>query len=395
MYTTALELRKLLRQPEGPKLEFKQKFYAISSKSEQRQWGELIKDILSLANGNIGYAAQPGYLIIGPEDKLDVSGKRRLNSIEGANVNLSQIQNKVNNNCKPSVPGITLEQLEIDGCQLLIIMISPSPYLHELTRDILTEGIPYYVGAVLIRKGDMVRAASYDEMVAIKNEKDTTFNNLIRSDIDERINIAQQELNKRQNEYDRTRNKPDMDFRDHDRLYELSNSIYFQAILVDFLKTKKRMENKIYSNNKNSLDVGNIYFDYAIKLIKEKIPKIPSEDIRSVQLLKEIQEEARDKLDLAIENGCNKPSAYYNLIEIYDDGEEPLSAYDISKQSMEIKHEFVPLYQINIKIFHEVADKYEDYREEALDCIEIERNKLRKLLGVDVDEWGNSIDGKS
>jgi len=79
------ELRKLMRQrePENIKLDFKQKLHAIdhsNKKVRAEHWNELIKDILALANGNIGTASQTGYLIIGVADKLNQCCQR-LNSV--------------------------------------------------------------------------------------------------------------------------------------------------------------------------------------------------------------------------------------------------------------------------------------------------------------------------
>ena len=376
-------------------MDFKQQFYAIHSKGEELQWGELIKDILSLANGNIGYAAQPGYLVIGPEDKPDSLGNRKLYSTEGTDVNISQIQDKVNSACRPSIPVIELNRLEVDGSQILIIFIGPSPYLHETTRDIKTGGMQYHKGAILIRIGDKVKIASAEEVSAIRSEKDIAFNiNRMQSDIEKRINNIQKELNKKQGDYDNIRSKLDIDFKDHDYLYNLRCAIDFDNLLINFLKMKKKLELEIHSNHEQiSLSMSYKCFDYAVKLIKEKIPKLPLDYIHSIQLINDINDDAMDKLEMAIENGCRKPSAYYYLIKIYDSKKEPLSAFGWVKDSVDIEHEFVALSQLNIKVSHEVKDLYEDYSEEATDCIEIERKRLRGIFKVDIDEWGQPING--
>jgi predicted HTH transcriptional regulator len=67
------QLEQLIRQPEGLKLEFKQRFYEIDSSDRdirKQQRGELCKDILSLANGNVNVAHLTGYLVIGVGDAL-------------------------------------------------------------------------------------------------------------------------------------------------------------------------------------------------------------------------------------------------------------------------------------------------------------------------------------
>lgn len=55
------ELRDQLKQPESQKLEFKREFYQIDHADQQvrkQRWGELIKDILTLANGSVGYTSK-------------------------------------------------------------------------------------------------------------------------------------------------------------------------------------------------------------------------------------------------------------------------------------------------------------------------------------------------
>ena len=59
-------LQQLIRQPEGLKLDFKRKFYDIDTDNQEgreRQWGELIKDILALANGNVNVVGGTGWTV--------------------------------------------------------------------------------------------------------------------------------------------------------------------------------------------------------------------------------------------------------------------------------------------------------------------------------------------
>lgn len=82
-------LRNLLREKEGLKLEFKKEYQIyvngyISGDSNDKndlsegQWHELIKDVISIANGNIGTNSLTGYLIIGASDKQNQDGNRTL-----------------------------------------------------------------------------------------------------------------------------------------------------------------------------------------------------------------------------------------------------------------------------------------------------------------------------
>jgi hypothetical protein len=81
-------LEKVILQPaESSKLDFKIEPYRLNESKPNNQkdvqkwqdeknqaWAELTKDILALANGNIGTATQTAYLIIGADDKLNSDG---------------------------------------------------------------------------------------------------------------------------------------------------------------------------------------------------------------------------------------------------------------------------------------------------------------------------------
>lgn len=392
----SIELRRLLRQPEDPKLDFKQEFYAIHSKGDDRHWGELIKDLLSLANGNVGYASQTGYLVIGPEDKPDASGVRKIHSIKNVSVDISQIRNKVNDACHPSIPSIELEKVSFEDDQIIIVIIKPSPHLHQITRNITTKQTQYHKGTIFIRIGDSIKAASFEEMIAIKNEKDIVFkSNQILSGIDKRIDTAQKDLNNKQEKYDDIRSKLDFSLGDYEDLNKLNRSIEFQNYTIDYLRIKKRMESKLnLSYSLNNSRLGYDFFNYAIKLIKEKIPKIPLDYTESKVLVDEMKGDAKYKLESSIENGYKKPLAYYHLMEIYFLNSEPLSAYDWGKDCIYIEHDYADLCQLHIQVCWKVIDLYDDYKEEALEYIEIERDRLRKILRVDVDEWGKPLHAK-
>ncbi len=73
------ELRRLLRRPEDPALEFKREWYKINdtdSNTEKYQRAELIKDILALANGSPSTAGKKALLIIGADKQFGPDGSR-------------------------------------------------------------------------------------------------------------------------------------------------------------------------------------------------------------------------------------------------------------------------------------------------------------------------------
>ncbi|MFV9504094.1 MAG: helix-turn-helix domain-containing protein [Oscillochloridaceae bacterium umkhey_bin13] len=166
-------LESLLLQEENPKLDFKLEFYAIESKGQEFHWNELIKDIISLSNGNIGYAGQPGYLIIGAADKLDPDGRRPLRSCERNVAELrTQILRKINNVCNPKIPDLQIENFIVENCNIFIVTIPVNPYLHEITEDIQTPKRRFNEGTVLIRRGEDIHPANEAERNAIKREKE-------------------------------------------------------------------------------------------------------------------------------------------------------------------------------------------------------------------------------
>ena len=59
-----------LSQDESPTLEFKQEWYTDEDKSQAKlKKNEMVRDILSLANGNASTAGQDAYLILGAADQ--------------------------------------------------------------------------------------------------------------------------------------------------------------------------------------------------------------------------------------------------------------------------------------------------------------------------------------
>ncbi|MCB0174374.1 MAG: putative DNA binding domain-containing protein [Anaerolineae bacterium] len=170
------KLEQLLREyePEDLKLDLKQKLHAIhhtDKKVQQAQWNELIKDILALANGNVGTSGQPGYLIIGIADKLNEYGTRDLYDVGELNVTSTQILHKVNSACSPPLPDLRTKVIEYQRKRILVITIPPTPHLHETTKPLKTPGTTYQEHTVFIRRKEGIGLASTAERQAIQREK--------------------------------------------------------------------------------------------------------------------------------------------------------------------------------------------------------------------------------
>lgn len=196
---TPTELRDLLSQREGLKLDFKREYH-LSKKPppdvNEKDWAklvngqrhELIKDILALTNGNVGTAEEPGYLIIGGDDDkyLQLDGTRPLFDMRHLQLTSSGILQMVNEACYPPVPDILCEGIELDGKIVVTITIPPSPHVHETSKPLncvggtidrltgrlsVSEGKPITARTAFIRRVDGVYPASEAERRALAADK--------------------------------------------------------------------------------------------------------------------------------------------------------------------------------------------------------------------------------
>lgn len=194
---TSEELRRLICKNEGLKLDFKREYKLQSMPPDgadrqlwnqyiKGQWDELIKDILALTNGNVGVAKEAGILIIGVDDQLQPDGSRQLFDSSYLEITGQQILSKVNSACYPPIPQLACEFVELDGRNICIISIPPSPYVHETTRQLETTkgefdhqgklrhvkpGKTYTSHTAFIRRGEDVLPATGIERRKLEEEK--------------------------------------------------------------------------------------------------------------------------------------------------------------------------------------------------------------------------------
>jgi hypothetical protein len=172
------EIQQLLSQPENTTLEFKRKLYSIDDRDlviREKQRAELIKDVLSLANGNAASVGEQAYLIIGVEDKLPANGQRKLHDIDPTGWTTQQVLHIVNSACAPPLQDIICEPIELDGNWLLVITIWPTPHLHETTRELITAKSTYSKYTVFSRHNENIAIASAKEREAILKLKQFYF----------------------------------------------------------------------------------------------------------------------------------------------------------------------------------------------------------------------------
>jgi hypothetical protein len=172
------ELRTLLQQPEGPTLDFKQQWYSVYAKgaARERQKDELIKDILSLANGTVQTAGQTAYLIIGAADEQDAEGHRELFDVGDTIPSPRDILQLVNEASTPPISDLQVEIIDLDEIHVGVITIPPDSALHETIKILKpSDGTIYPVHMVFTRHADSVRNASSQERTAILAAKQQAY----------------------------------------------------------------------------------------------------------------------------------------------------------------------------------------------------------------------------
>jgi len=178
-------LQQLLARYEDPKLEFKREWYSGTNKLDDKGWGEFLKDIIALANGNIGFTGKPAYLIVGVVDEDPQSGKSRETFHVSPIGMLSQLQQlrdttlrKLRSMCSPPLQDIRFEFVTIEpGKELLVIEIPSPPGLLKLDQDLNTRGTRFRKGTVLNRVGQDVSVADPTEIEALQREFKYLFGN--------------------------------------------------------------------------------------------------------------------------------------------------------------------------------------------------------------------------
>lgn len=171
------QVKNLLAEVENPKLEFKSSWYCGEDKLDDKGWGEFLKDLIALANGNIGYVGRAAYLIIGVSD-LDPEPNSLRERFHIDNVGmLSNLQSlrevtlrKLRETCSPSLSDIKINFVDVDGKNLLVFEMPVSVDLLKLDRDLNTRGLRFKKGTVLLRFGQDIGVADPTEISHLKKE---------------------------------------------------------------------------------------------------------------------------------------------------------------------------------------------------------------------------------
>jgi predicted HTH transcriptional regulator len=155
---------------ENPKLDFKAIWKADDLK------GELIKDILSIANGSPDTVSEKAHLVFGVSDNkqnfynisdeiLEIPNKYAdLASLEG------EILKALNNVATPAFLGLQLAFMQADEKRILAITIPPHPYLLSLSKDLQLNKRTDKKGTVYFRIGEQINIASPEVIVAFQQK---------------------------------------------------------------------------------------------------------------------------------------------------------------------------------------------------------------------------------
>lgn len=142
------KIKQLIKEEESLFLEFKKEWYWKQNNTpEQREWGEFLKDLVSLINCNQDYIKEIKYLIIGVDETK--KGIDRLNTIEIEDkkiINLSILKNKIEEKIAEYFyseedenyiyNNFTIEYKNIENKNILVFEIKPTKYLLILKKDL-------------------------------------------------------------------------------------------------------------------------------------------------------------------------------------------------------------------------------------------------------------------
>lgn len=156
---------------ETPKREFKLR-YMLSGQGRGKYLDELSKDLIALANTAGRSADDYAHLIIGAGDELKPDGTRDVEDVRPYGYNRQFLLDTVNVRCHPPIMDLYYSEIDVGGNHYGVIEIPPSPFMHELSRDLDTPRGTWRKGSVLVRHGDVVAVASFQEMLLMKQEKE-------------------------------------------------------------------------------------------------------------------------------------------------------------------------------------------------------------------------------
>ncbi len=158
---TKEELEKLIKKDENPKLDFKQEWYwnkNTPKKQKQEQQGELVRDLIALANGSPAFVGETAYLIIGVIDNSREFYSFDRSVIEPFDKFKQQLVDLVNNYAQPKIIDLDMNLTE----KVLIISIKPQESIIHIFKDLQVKNRTIDGGTTFFRVGESNSVASPD-----------------------------------------------------------------------------------------------------------------------------------------------------------------------------------------------------------------------------------------
>ena len=186
---TSEKLGLLVAQGENAKVDFKREWY----KKEDIK-GELVKDLLALANGDIYTVSETAYLIIGIEDESKSAYTFDTSDIPRSLDKLSQqLLEILNNYAQPEVLSLKIEWVDYEEKEILVLSINPQGKLISLSKDLKLKRTTDKKGTTYYRLGENIRVASADVYESFQRafSKDESITNNPQKIIHAKTNIEQ------------------------------------------------------------------------------------------------------------------------------------------------------------------------------------------------------------
>ncbi|MDH2625014.1 NACHT domain-containing protein [Acinetobacter baumannii] len=150
-------LKELTQSKECGHLEFKREWYwntneKPSEKADiQKKWGEFIKDILAITNGNTSSFQQTRFLIFGFDENTLSFHDCGINPTSYQKL-LTQIKGKIESHITPQIQKINYYFLNENNSYYFIVKIEQHDQLFSLKKLIQTKSISYAKDTILCRK---------------------------------------------------------------------------------------------------------------------------------------------------------------------------------------------------------------------------------------------------
>jgi len=172
------ELKKIIKDGENAKVDFKSEWYKYSEAKKPKINNEFVRDILALVNGDIYSVDKTSYLIIGVMDDNDKREGEKITSVEGIENKIydfdkskmmfldkftQQLLETLNNYSQPEFLALDIQWYEIaEDTNILVLAIPPRGKVISLSQDLRLDNTTDKKGTVYYRIGENVRVASAD-----------------------------------------------------------------------------------------------------------------------------------------------------------------------------------------------------------------------------------------